>query len=167
MSDGDVTDLVYIGAERPSFGGDGSKAKAFRRSRGPWTAGTRPAFSGSYSCRAALLRQQGVERSRRLDWRSAKRSLEGSRRVLQSAPSHEVLGARHRQYVAHEVLGARHRQYVARSRAMVVREPTVQLGLTSRLGSARCARSSVAWHALDGCDGGSRKSWRCSGRRSR
>ena len=46
-------------------------------------------------------------------------------------------------------------------------QTSVQLGLTSRLGSARCARSSVAWHALDGYDGGSRKSWRYSGRRSR
>ncbi len=50
---------------------------------------------------------------------------------------------------------------------MEVRELTVQLGLTSRLGSARYARSSVALHALDGYDGGSRKSWRYSGRRSK
>lgn len=41
------------------------------------------------------------------------------------------------------------------------------LGLTSRLGSARCARNIVAWHALDGCEGGWRKSWRYNGRRSR
>ena len=153
MSDGDVTDLVYISAEGRALGAMEARPKHFvdLAGLGPQEQDT---FSGSYPCRAALLRQQGVERSRRLDWRSAKRSLGGSRRVMQSAPSHEVLGARHR-------------QYVARSRAMVARKPTVQLGLTSRLGSARCARSSVAWHALDGYDGGWRKSWRYSGRRSR
>jgi hypothetical protein len=42
-----------------------------------------------------------------------------------------------------------------------------QLVLTSRLGSVRCARSCVAWHALNGYDGWWRISWRWSGRPSR
>ncbi|MER9580723.1 hypothetical protein [Mesorhizobium sp. M0276] len=50
----------------------------------------RPAFSGSYPYTAALLRQQGVERPWRSGWRSAKRSLAGSRRVSQYALLHEV-----------------------------------------------------------------------------
>lgn len=43
----------------------------------------------------------------------------------------------------------------------------VQLGLTGRRGSARCARSGVAWHALNGYDGWWRISWRWNGRPSR
>ena len=34
-------------------------------------------------------------------------------------------------------------------------------------GSGRCARSFVAWRATRGYDGASRRSWHCSGRRSR
>jgi hypothetical protein len=150
-----VTSRIWLRQRRrPSFGSDGSKVRAFRRSRGHWTAGTRPAFSGSYPYTAALLPQQGVEQPRRSGWRSAKRSLAGSRRVSRYA-------------LLHEVSGDPHRQYVGRSLAMAVHKRIAQPGPTSRLGSARYARSNVAWRALDGYGGGWRKSWRCNGRRSR
>ena len=155
MSDGDLTCLVYISAENRALGALEARS-AFRRSAGHWTSrgGREPAFSGSYPYMAALLRRQGVERSQRSGLRSERRSLGGSQQVLRYAPLLEVLVARHR-------------PYVERSRAMAVHSPIVQLGLTSRLGSARCARNGVAWHALNGCDGWSRKSWRYNGRRSR
>lgn len=55
-------------------------------------------------------------------------------------------------------LGRSPSKYVARSRAMAVHKRIVQPGPTSMPGSERCARSSVAWHALGGYDGGWRKS---------
>src|SRR5690606_26314710 len=87
-----VTSRVWLPQNRrSSFGNDGSKVRAFRRSRGPLSAGPRAAFSGSYLSMAALLHQQGVELPWRLQWRSAKRFLEGLRQVLPSALLHEAL----------------------------------------------------------------------------
>lgn len=138
MLHGDVTDLVYVSAEGRALGAMEPRSEHL-------TAGTRPAFSGSYPYAAALLRQLGVEGPWRSGWRNAKRSLAGSRRVLRSA-------------LLHEVSGDPHRQYVALSRAMAVHKRIVQPGPTSMLGCERCARSSVAWQALGGYDGRWRKS---------
>lgn len=143
---------LYVSAEGRA-GSDGSKV---RRSSAD-LAGTGPPEQDRRSADRILTRRYVfVSKAERPGARADEREeiFAGSRRVSQYA-------------LLHEVSGDPHRQYVARSHAMAVHKRIVQPGLTSMLGSERCARSSVAWHALDGYGGGWRKSWRCNGRRSR
>lgn len=140
MSHGHVTAWLP-----PSVGNDGSKVTASHRSRGHWSAGTRLAFGRSYLCMAASLRQEGVKLPWRLEWRSAQRSLAALQQVLHSTLSHEALGDLHR-------------RYVARLEAMTAQRRILQLGPTPTLGNARCARSGIAWHALNRSDGWWRRS---------
>ena len=58
-----MTSRVWFTAEQKAeLWARWKQARAFRRSRGRWSAGTKVAFSGSYPSMAALLHQQGVER---------------------------------------------------------------------------------------------------------
>ena len=59
------------------------------------------------------------------------------------------------------------RRSAGRSSATVACGPIVRRGRTSWHGNGGCVRSGVAWPVTDSYVGGWRKSWRCSGRRSR
>ena len=59
------------------------------------------------------------------------------------------------------------RSSVGRSGVMAAAAPTARARPIGAPGSGRCARSFVAWRATRGYDGASRRSWHCSGRRSR
>src|SRR5215831_17616514 len=67
----------------------------------------------------------------------------------------------------HKGLDARHQLSAGRSDVTAAAAPTALVGLIGMPGIGRCAPSPVVWRAMQGYDGASRRSSRCSGRRSR
>src|SRR6516225_3082183 len=68
---------------------------------------------------------------------------------------------------SHKAFDDRPRLSVGRLGVMAAAAPTARARPIGAPGSGRCARSFVAWRATRGYDGASRRSWHCSGRRSR
>src|SRR6516225_4284454 len=64
-------------------------------------------------------------------------------------------------------LGRSHQLSAGRSDVTAAAAPTALVGLIGMPGIGRCAPSPVVWRAMQGYDGASRRSSRCSGRRSR
>src|SRR6516162_9485736 len=67
----------------------------------------------------------------------------------------------------HKGSDARRQLSAGRSDATAAAAPTALVGRIGMPGIGRCAPSPVAWRAMQDYDGASRRSSRCSGRRSR
>jgi hypothetical protein len=111
--------------------------------------------------------KSGVYRVLAVNGGTAPRPRRRAARALRLAEREEISRGIAAGRRSHRALHGRRRRSIGRSDVTAAAALTAPAGPTGEPGSGRCARSHVAWRAMRSYDGGSRRSSRSGGRRSR